>query len=280
MKTKRRILIPLLLLLSFLSLVGVAIAVATLGTGVSLRKETVLKVPAKNATMRMGDDLSFARVEVRSDSIRLTTTAADFDLLSDSQIFASVRGKSLQSSNPTYQVTYDGASGILSFAPPAGEHTLTATVIGGDTTDPTVSVTSPSNGATVSGTVTISATASDNVGVTKVEFYYDSTNLISTDTTSPYSIPWNTTAVSNGTHTLLAKAYDAAGNVGTSSSVSVTVSNATGKIGDLNGDGKVDIFDLSILLTRWGSNDTTADLNHNGTVDIFDLSILLTHWGT
>jgi hypothetical protein len=58
------------------------------------------------------------------------------------------------------------------------------------------------------------------------------------------------------------------------------VNNSTGKLGDLNDDNKVDIFDLSILLTRWGSNDTTADLNHNGTVDIFDLSILLSHWGT
>ena len=97
---------------------------------------------------------------------------------------------------------------------------------GGDTTPPTVSVTSPAGGATVSGTVTINAKASDNVGVTKVEFYIDGT-LLSTDTTSPYSASWNTTTAANGSHTIAAKAYDAANNVGTSANVSVTVSNST-----------------------------------------------------
>jgi subtilase family serine protease len=60
--------------------------------------------------------------------------------------------------------------------------------------------------------------------VTKVEFY-DGATLIAQDTSSPYSISWNTTAVANGAHTLTAKAYDAAGNVGTSSQITVTVSN-------------------------------------------------------
>jgi hypothetical protein len=98
---------------------------------------------------------------------------------------------------------------------------------GGDTTAPTVSITAPTNGATVVGTVSINATASDNVGVTKVEFYVDGA-LKSTDTTSPYSYSWDSTAVANGSHSLTAKAYDAALNVGTSSAVSVTVNNPTG----------------------------------------------------
>ncbi len=93
---------------------------------------------------------------------------------------------------------------------------------GGDTTPPTVTLANP--GSTLSGTISLSATASDNVGVTKVEFYVDGT-LLTSDTTSPYTASWNTTNVSNGSHTLQAKAYDAAGNVGTSASVSVTVLN-------------------------------------------------------
>jgi Bacterial Ig domain len=97
---------------------------------------------------------------------------------------------------------------------------------GGDTTAPTVSITAPLNGATVSGTVSVTATASDNVGVTKVEFYLDGA-LKSTDTTSPYSWSWDTTTVANGSHSLIAKAYDAATNVGASAAVGVTVSNAT-----------------------------------------------------
>jgi hypothetical protein len=93
-----------------------------------------------------------------------------------------------------------------------------------DTTAPTVSVTAPTAGATVSGTTTISASASDNVGVTSVGFYVGTT-LLGTDTSSPYSYSWATTSYTNGAYSLSAKAYDAAGNVGTSASVSVTVSN-------------------------------------------------------
>jgi len=98
--------------------------------------------------------------------------------------------------------------------------------VGGDSTAPTVSLSAPANGATVSGSVTVSATASDNVGVTKVEFYHGTT-LIASDTTSPYSISWNTAGVANDSYNLMAKAYDAANNVGTSALVNVNVSNTT-----------------------------------------------------
>ncbi len=95
-----------------------------------------------------------------------------------------------------------------------------------DTTPPTTSITAPANGATVSATVSVTASASDNVGVTKVEFYLDGT-LKSTDTTSPYAWSWDSTTATNGSHALVTKAYDAAGNIGTSSTVTVTVSNTT-----------------------------------------------------
>ncbi|MEP6940409.1 MAG: Ig-like domain-containing protein, partial [Rudaea sp.] len=93
---------------------------------------------------------------------------------------------------------------------------------GGDTTPPTVSASESGT----SGTITLSASASDNVGVTKVEFYVDAT-LKATDTSSPYSTTLDSTTLTNGSHSLVAKAYDAAGNVGTSSAASFTVSNST-----------------------------------------------------
>ena len=105
---------------------------------------------------------------------------------------------------------------------------------GGDTTPPTISLISPQNGSTVSSSISVSASASDNIGVTKVEFYLDSI-LQTTDFSSPYTWSWNTLNSSNGTHTLSAKAYDAAGNVGISGNVGVTVNNATG--GGSNGGG-------------------------------------------
>jgi len=99
-----------------------------------------------------------------------------------------------------------------------------------DTTSPTVSMTAPSNGSTVSGNVTVSANASDNVGVVGVQFELDGASLGSEDTTSPYSVSWNTTGTTNGSHTLTAVARDAAGNQTTSSAVVVTVDNPVSDI--------------------------------------------------
>jgi PKD repeat protein len=95
-----------------------------------------------------------------------------------------------------------------------------------DTQPPAISVTAPANGAVVSGTsVTVSASASDNVGVVGVQFLLNGANLGSEDTTAPYSTTWNTTTVVNGTYSLAAVARDAAGNQTTATVVSVTVNN-------------------------------------------------------
>ncbi|HEX9368568.1 MAG TPA: Ig-like domain-containing protein [Vicinamibacterales bacterium] len=95
-----------------------------------------------------------------------------------------------------------------------------------DTTPPTVSITAPASGATVSGTTSVTASASDNVGVVGVQFKLDGSNLGAEDTTAPYSVSWNTTTTGDGSHTLTAVARDAAGNVSPVSAVTVTVNNA------------------------------------------------------
>ena len=92
-----------------------------------------------------------------------------------------------------------------------------------DTTPPIVSLTAPSG--TVTGSVTISATANDNVGVAGVTFKVDGTTVSLEDTTAPYSVSWNTQLTSDGAHTITAVAKDAAGNQTTSNPVTVTVSN-------------------------------------------------------
>ena len=93
-----------------------------------------------------------------------------------------------------------------------------------DTTAPTVTISSPASGTTytTAQTVVILASASDNVGVTKVDFY-DGTSLIDSVPTAPYAHGWAITSANNGTHNWTARAYDAAGNVNTSSVVSLTV---------------------------------------------------------
>jgi hypothetical protein len=105
--------------------------------------------------------------------------------------------------------------------------TVSNTTASGDTTPPSVSFSSPAAGATVSGLVSIAASASDNVGVVGVQFKLDGTNLGSEDTSSPYGVSWDSTRVANGSHTLSTVARDAAGNTA-SASRSVTVSNSTG----------------------------------------------------
>ena len=89
---------------------------------------------------------------------------------------------------------------------------------------PTTSINSPANNTAVSGTVSVTATGSDNVGVTKVEFYVNGA-LAATDTVTPYVYSWNTTSLVTGSYVLMTKAYDAAGNIGQSSNVTVTVVN-------------------------------------------------------
>src|SRR3990167_9142737 len=92
-------------------------------------------------------------------------------------------------------------------------------------TPPTINITNPNNGDTVSGIVNVTATATDDGGVEKVEFFVDG-YLKQTDTTAPYSFSWDTKTVSNGLHTISAKAYDIV-NKTAQDSISVTVDNVS-----------------------------------------------------
>ncbi|MGZ6004738.1 MAG: Ig-like domain-containing protein [Candidatus Saccharimonadales bacterium] len=119
---------------------------------------------------------------------------------------------------------------VKAYDPSNNVTTSSAVSVTVDNSPPTVSLTAPPAG-TISGTaVTISATASDNVAVSSVDFYYG-TNLITSDTTSPYSYSWSTCAIPNGNYALTAKANDSAGNTTTSTAVNVTISN-TSSCGD------------------------------------------------
>jgi hypothetical protein len=96
------------------------------------------------------------------------------------------------------------------------------TVPVGDTTPPDIAITSPADGASVrrKSATTISATASDEVGMIKVEFYVNG-SLLCTDNTRPYNCTWRVPAASGRSYQLQAKAHDASGNVGASSLVTV-----------------------------------------------------------
>ncbi|UCG24889.1 MAG: choice-of-anchor B family protein [Chloroflexota bacterium] len=102
---------------------------------------------------------------------------------------------------------------------------------------PTVNVTDPAEGATVSGlSILVAATASDDNGVTQVEFFVDG-NSIGVDTASPYSINWDSTTVPDGAHVISAAATDTVGQTGSDSNNVIidNVADPTMHVGDLDG---------------------------------------------
>jgi fibronectin type 3 domain-containing protein len=125
-----------------------------------------------------------------------------------------------------YKVTAQDAAGNVSAASAEASAVVTS-----DTIAPTVSLTAPANGATVSQSVNVSANAGDNTGVAGVQFRLDGTNYGAEDTAAPYSVAWDTTASANGSHTLTALARDGAGNTTLSGPVNVTVANSGGTTG-------------------------------------------------
>lgn len=130
------------------------------------------------------------------------------------------------------------------------------TATGADLTPPTATITAPTNGATVSGTtVTLSATASDNVAVAYVNFYVNG-SLVATANSAPYGVSWDSTTISNGTSTITATAYDTSGNPGNSTPVTVTVSNSTG--GSLFSDGFESGTFGAWTLTKTGGDGTAT----------------------
>src|SRR5262245_28655495 len=146
------------------------------------------------------------------------------------------------------------------------------TALGGtplpDTTAPTVSLTSPPS--IVAGTVSLAATASDNVGVAGVKFLLDTgTTIGAEDPTSPYGVSWNTTTAANGVHTLTAQARDAANNIATSTPVTVTVDNQapTGTVtinGGAAATNKTGVT-LSLTATDAVTSVTQMRFSNNGT---------------
>jgi lysophospholipase L1-like esterase len=170
----------------------------------------------------------------RLDDIRLwTTVRAASDIASSYQnelpnFFSGLAGnwKFNEGSGTTAQDT--GGTSQNAFLRTGAGYSNDVPSAAGDATPPSVSLTAPANGATVSGaSVTVSAAAADNVAVAGVQFKLDGNNLGPEDVSSPYSVFWDTTLVSNGSHALTAVARDAAGNMATSATVAVQVSNAS-----------------------------------------------------
>jgi glucose/arabinose dehydrogenase len=126
----------------------------------------------------------------------------------------------------SYRFSVDAFDGAGNRSPQSAAITTSTSAC--DTTPPTVQITSPGNGDVLSGQVTLAANASDNKSVAGVQFRLDGANLGTEDTSSPYSLSWDSRSVANGSHAISAVARDASGNTAPAADVAVTVSNATG----------------------------------------------------
>jgi len=145
---------------------------------------------------------------------------------------------------------YDTASYV-------GVSPAVSVTVNNDVTPPSVAFSSPAAGATVSGTITVTTTVSDNVGVTRAELY-DGTILVGTDSYSPYSFSWATRSVPNGSHVLTLKAYDAAGNIGTVERTVTTDNDFTAPTVAVTAPTEAAAVAGTVTLTASASDDRSA----------------------
>ncbi len=156
------------------------------------------------------DDVGVASVTLYLDGVALgTDTTAPFT-------FA---WNTTTSTNGTHNLRAEARDAAGNVSSPQISTTVSNTLA--DTIAPTAVITSPTTGASAGNTFTTTASANDNVGVARVELWVDGA-LKLTDTTAPYSFSVNSRKWAVGSnHTLVSKAFDAAGNMGASASVSV-----------------------------------------------------------
>ena len=210
-------------------------AVATDALGLQYASDPVTVTTANDITPPTVSIISPANGATVSGTIIVTAGAADNVGVAGVQFRVDGANVGAEDTAAPYSISIDtttavnGPHTLAAVArDAAGNRTTSAPVtitVANDTTAPTVSITSPAGGATVSGTITVTANASDNVGVAGVQFLLDGAALGTEDTAAPFAVSWNTTTATNGSHTLTAAARDAAGNRTISAGVSVTVSN-------------------------------------------------------
>jgi hypothetical protein len=165
------------------------------------------------------DNVGVTRIEVHVNGTKVAqSTSASIDYSWDTKTVSNASHKVRivafdAAGNSGYKEQTVSVNNTTSTPPPPPTVT--------DSTAPAAKITSPTSGSTLGKKATIKASATDNVGVVRIEVFANG-KLVGTATGSSANINWNTAKLSKGTHTVTALAYDAAGNVGTAPAVSVT----------------------------------------------------------
>ena len=169
-------------------------------------------------------------------------------------------GTSTATFSATAAVLSSSQSATVTAALGNSSFSVLLTLLSTDTVPPSVSIQSPTAGQKVSGTVTLSATASDNVGVAWVQFKVDGVNVGPQITAVPYNYSLNTTSLTNATHTITAVASDSSGNMATSAAVSITVNNAAKPISFVQVKAATSSASTKTLSLAFPLNTTAGDL--------------------
>jgi hypothetical protein len=186
-----------------------------------------------------GDDLIVptvsASVSGSSGNITLSANASDDKGVTIVEFY--VDGNLIASSGVTpYTATLDstqlsnGTHTLVAWAYDASNNIGKSSPVTFSTSNTIIDLTAPTVSASVTGSagsITLNATATDNVGVTKVEFYIDG-SLVGSRTATPYTLAYDSTLLSKGSHSLVTKAYDAANNIGSSTAVAFSIDNTGG----------------------------------------------------
>jgi chitinase len=207
-----------------------------------------------------------AGVFVSGSAVAVSATAADNIGVSGVQFKLDGANIGVEDTVSPYSISWNstgatnGIHTLTAFARDAAGNTTTSAgvTLTVDNADPTVSINSPATGSTVSGTTTVTATAADNAGgsgLAKVEIFVDGVLKVS-DTTSPYTYSWDTSAVTDGAHSLSAKAYDrtASANSTTSATVNVTVDNSDNTPPSTPGSLQVTSKSLTSVSLAWNAS--------------------------
>ena len=169
-------------------------------------------------------------------------------------------GASTGSFTASAAVVTASQSATLTATVGSSSQSVSLTILVVDNVPPTVSIVSPTAGQTVSGTFTLSASASDNVGVAWVQFKVDGTVVGPQLTALPYNYSLLTTSLSNATHTLTAVASDSSGNTTTSAAVSFTVNNTSKPIAFVQVAAKSSSAATNTLSLSFPANTTAGNI--------------------
>lgn len=223
-----------------------------------------VKVSWAAATDTGGSGLAGYKLYRNGSTTALTSVASTATTYTDTTVNGST--------NYSYTVTaYDGA-GNESAKSTAASVTTPAPP---DTTPPSTPGSLHTTATTLNSIALAWTASTDNVAVANYQVFRNNVSIATVTGTS-----FNDTGLTHDTtYQYTVKAYDTSGNA--SAAAALSASTLPLKIGDLNEDNVINVYDLSILLSAWNTTGTglVADLNHDNTVNIFDLSILLSNWG-